>query len=994
MAPPSDDKRDETRSQEADFAALWSSDGVTRSMSPSDSGVPADLPFLFSGGQQFGAYRIIRPLGKGGMGQVYEAEELDSGRRIALKLLSRGLGDDEERQRFLREGQLAASLSHPNCVYVFGTSEIQGFPVIAMELVPEGTLKDRVVPDAPMSAAQAVDAILQVIPGLEAAAAIGILHRDIKPSNCFVHRDDRVLVGDFGLSVATNRDEKSAGTILGTPGFASPEQLRGENLDVRSDIYSVGATLFYLLAGRAPFDDRDTTSLLKKVASEPPPLVTSLRADLPRSLAAVIARCLAKAPADRYASYEALRAALEPFGSARVTTAPIVRRTLAGILDTWLVGLPILPVNLMLQLRPVLDHRADGYIVAAVTVAVAVLYYGVCEGLWGAGAGKALFGLRIIDEHQVTPGIKRAAWRALVFEGSTQFVKQLANTLMLLASATISTGAITGTMAAVWIAVLFYPARKKNGYTALHDRFTKTRVVRRRKRAEAREHETRAIVEAAAPFESARRVGPFLVPASTPVEVLQPARIEAYDDRLKRRVWIELLPAGTPPLPASRRDLGRAARVRWLAGRRDAGESWDAYEAVDGQPFETAVSTPQPWSRVRHWLADLTREVAAGLDDRSLPPLTPARIWMGVDGHARILEWSPPGQPQTDGAGPTEADLPGAQKFLYGLATAALLGVPFEQALGLSPDTPLPLKARAFLLSLRDGKLASGGALLEALDDVGETPAAVSRSRRAAQIAACAAGPIAITMISAGSIILVSNTKLADRTLFGLEALLDELEEAEESLSDKPDPVVQQRRDDIEVYLAEHMATMIERSDTWNNPNIKIGANGGRERARRAIERRRVRTPEQVRRAEATAAPILSEQAEGLAKLSNARALAGIVVATFGGTFIAIAVFAAIGALITGSGFTFRAFGAALVNRKGKRISRVRGLWRVLVAWSPMIALFFAFKFGPDIMKGSYAFLLVDLALVIVLAAGAAWAILRPARGIQDRLSGTWIVPR
>jgi len=263
--------------------------------------MPADLPFLFGAGQKFGGYQIIRALGKGGMGQVYEAEESESGRRVALKLLSRGLGDDEERERFLREGRLAASLSHPNCVYVFGTSEIQGFPVIAMELVPEGTLKDRVVPDTPMTSAQAVDAILQVLDGLEAAASIGILHRDIKPSNCFVHRDGRVLVGDFGLSVAASGDEKSAGTILGTPGFASPEQLRGESLDVRSDIYSVGATLFYLLAGRAPFVDRDTTSLLKRVASEPPPLLTTLRPDLPRGVAAIVAKCLARTAAERYA---------------------------------------------------------------------------------------------------------------------------------------------------------------------------------------------------------------------------------------------------------------------------------------------------------------------------------------------------------------------------------------------------------------------------------------------------------------------------------------------------------------------------------------------------------------------------------------------------------------------------------------------------------------------------------------------------------------------
>jgi serine/threonine protein kinase len=166
-------------SHEADFAAMWSSDGATRSLSPTATGtaLPADLPFLFAPGQRFGPYLIVRPLGKGGMGQVYEAEETESGRRVAVKILSRGLGDDEERERFLREGQLAASLSHPNTVYVFGTTEVQGFPVIAMELAPGGTLKDLVVDGPPLTPAAAVDAIVQVIGGLEAAAALGVLPR-------------------------------------------------------------------------------------------------------------------------------------------------------------------------------------------------------------------------------------------------------------------------------------------------------------------------------------------------------------------------------------------------------------------------------------------------------------------------------------------------------------------------------------------------------------------------------------------------------------------------------------------------------------------------------------------------------------------------------------------------------------------------------------------------------------------------------------------------
>src|SRR5205085_4121757 len=166
------------------------------------------------------------------------------------------------------------------------------------------------------------------------------LHRDVKPSNCFVHRDGRVLVGDFGLSVAAAGHGTSTGTVLGTPGFASPEQLRGDRLDVRSDIYSVGATLFYLLAGRPPFDDRSTTDLLTKVASQPAPSLVALRPDLPRRLSHVVSRCLAKLPQERFSDYAALSAALAPFASTELKRGPIVRRTLAGWVDSNLIAVP------------------------------------------------------------------------------------------------------------------------------------------------------------------------------------------------------------------------------------------------------------------------------------------------------------------------------------------------------------------------------------------------------------------------------------------------------------------------------------------------------------------------------------------------------------------------------------------------------------------------------------------------------------------------------
>src|SRR5262249_16118359 len=192
----------------------------------------------------WGDYRIGRLLGRGGMGEVYEAEQLQTGRRLALKVLRRRLHQFEDRVRFLREGQLAASVSHPHAVYIFGSDEIARLPVITMEPLRGGTLKDKVALEGPLSPADAAAAVLDVISGLDAAYAAGILHRDVKPSNCFVDHEGSVKIGDFGLSISTlSRDVRSELTqdgFQGTPQFAAPEQLRGEPLDLRADIYAVG----------------------------------------------------------------------------------------------------------------------------------------------------------------------------------------------------------------------------------------------------------------------------------------------------------------------------------------------------------------------------------------------------------------------------------------------------------------------------------------------------------------------------------------------------------------------------------------------------------------------------------------------------------------------------------------------------------------------------------------------------------------------------------
>ena len=255
----------------ADEAGLSSAEDeiithLAHTLVPEDEGV--EMAPSLRAGMLFGEYQVLRALGSGGMGTVYEAEHQPSGRRVALKTLNEKFATADARRRFMREGQLAASINHPRVVFVFGSDEVEGVPTIIMELVPGGTLRDRVEGHGPLPAAEAVDAILNVIEGLEAAHLAGILHRDVKPSNCFVDADGGVKIGDFGLSISAKSDEThltAPGRVLGTPAFCSPEQLSGHEVDERSDIYSVGATLYYLLTGRPPLDAPDLVALLTRV---------------------------------------------------------------------------------------------------------------------------------------------------------------------------------------------------------------------------------------------------------------------------------------------------------------------------------------------------------------------------------------------------------------------------------------------------------------------------------------------------------------------------------------------------------------------------------------------------------------------------------------------------------------------------------------------------------------------------------------------------------
>jgi tRNA A-37 threonylcarbamoyl transferase component Bud32 len=271
--------------------------------------------------RQLGQYRLRRRIGSGGMGEVYLAEHQLLKRPCALKLIRPGTLDDTNAlERFEREVQLTATLSHPNTVEVFDYGRTEdGTYYYVMEYLPGLSLAELVERHGPLPPARAVYLLRQVCRALREAHASGLIHRDIKPSNIFAARrggmDDVAKLLDFGLArpaaAARAAHLSGEGQILGTPLFMSPEQATGHpELDERSDIYSLGAVAYYVLTGRPPFDDSSGIEVMIAHARDPVIPPSQVRAGIPEDLERVVLRCLAKDPAERFPDAERLERAL------------------------------------------------------------------------------------------------------------------------------------------------------------------------------------------------------------------------------------------------------------------------------------------------------------------------------------------------------------------------------------------------------------------------------------------------------------------------------------------------------------------------------------------------------------------------------------------------------------------------------------------------------------------------------------------------------------
>jgi Tol biopolymer transport system component len=268
-------------------------------------------------GVTLGPYEILNQIGEGGMGEVWRARDKRIGRDVAVKILPESFTQGDERiQRFEQEARAAGALNHPGLVTIFDVGTTNGAPYIVMELLEGQTLRDCIgdpVP-APMSLRKVVDYGMQIASALAVAHEKGIIHRDLKPENLFVTSDKRVKILDFGLAKLaaevtdvegrnrTARHLTSAGMAIGTPGYMSPEQVRAQPTDYRTDIFSLGSVLYEMITGRPAFDCFSAVETMHAVTNIEPPSVSTLVPNVPSALDAVVRHCMEKNPRERFQS--------------------------------------------------------------------------------------------------------------------------------------------------------------------------------------------------------------------------------------------------------------------------------------------------------------------------------------------------------------------------------------------------------------------------------------------------------------------------------------------------------------------------------------------------------------------------------------------------------------------------------------------------------------------------------------------------------------------
>jgi eukaryotic-like serine/threonine-protein kinase len=949
-------------------------EGVTRSTpggvgAPSSGGQPRG-PSLQAGGD-LGGYRLISLLGRGGFGQVWEAEGRDTGRRVALKVLHARSLTPEVLQRFEREGRLAAALNHPRCVFVLAAEHIDGSPTIAMELMPGGTLGDLLQRRGALPTTEAVDYALQILDGLEAAHAAGILHRDLKPSNCFLDAKGEARIGDFGLSrtVDFKSDLTVAGSFMGTPSYAAPEQVRGQDVDVRADLYSFGATVYALLAGKPPFDGRQPGEVLSRILTEPPPPFAAHGVHVPKGLEAVILRLLAKDPERRGRGYAAVRAALFPFSSRGLTAGSLSRRLAAFFVD-------LLPLSLLESLAGLVT---TGPVAGSVVrVLACLLYFLGTEGRWGRSPGKALFGLRVTGADGPVVRFRAILVRTLVFVALFR-LEDLLGVIHLVAG--LKPGWLVAVGAALAQLALLATMRRRNGFAGLHELASGTRVRFVRSRAAVS-----AVPVASPPAgdpgpAAPRTFGPYREAGSVWRTASEEVLV-AWDPALERSVWIHILPERDAP-PSDDGAIRPPTRLRSLQCSREGGAGWDAYEHPGGISLVEWVerSGRLSWAEMRGVLLGVARSLA---EDESALPLTVSRVWIDAAGRGRFLPF------------PVRLDQPEAgswRAFLHQLALFGLEGrlVAAADLSSQQPRAAVPEHAREVLRRICGGAppFESASAVVAELEEIAARPTRISRSRRAASLLLPVA-PVAFVTVVAILALLV-----LERLTPGLKNIVDLEEQVElyRELETASGPGAEEKRRAIRVVLAGTRAAL---DDAGRGKEIVSElpdeVRGPLEAAHRAHPRPSLDEVAQARR---TLGLPEGDARKGrrdgrfiaTAHSGDTPATALRDVMEYLGLLGVVAVMSS--PWLRG-GPVLYLFGLTLQRQDGRRVGRLRALLRTVLAWLPFIVALVLT--GLEVPWTPLTPLGAPLALAAL--AGLAWAVVHPDRGIPDLLADTRLVPR
>lgn len=432
-------------------------------------------------GKTLGHYHIVGKLGQGGMGAVYRALDESLERYVAVKVIDqkkKSIASARQLERLFQEAIAQARVNHPNVVHIYFVGRDEDPPFLAMELVGGSTLADR-MEAGPLPYAEVIEIGMQLADALRHSVKFDIIHCDIKPSNVLLTDTGRVKLSDFGLARRLSRTMEEETELAGTPDYLAPEVIQGNTNDARSDLYSLGVTLFQMTFGRLPYTYSSGNVLERLAAHQQSPIEfpEPWPNDVPHAWRDVLEKLLAKSPDERYQDYDELMADLRGLRPGNPPKAGRIQRGLA-----WLVDLLLVQAVFGILTFPLTNEDLQGYfqgrpfaaLAIALLGAAAPLLASAAQAFWGMTPGKKIFQLRIVDRHGLRPGKANLAMRM-----ATQILTIWANVLFLMFSAVglrLVGYVVSGALQAGWLIDAGFAVFRGDG-RSLHDLFFGTRVV-------------------------------------------------------------------------------------------------------------------------------------------------------------------------------------------------------------------------------------------------------------------------------------------------------------------------------------------------------------------------------------------------------------------------------------------------------------------------------------------------------------------------------------